>query len=128
MDKQTLADYIAQGLTYAQIANKIGRSYSYVSKLAREYEITVPRGKVTDAVLEEMHQLKDNGMSVSGIAKEMGLSYTCVRNNLTGPAEPEEAEEDGLEECTFAVERPPVTKVVEGGRVYTDLFQAIAGG
>lgn len=128
-EKQILAKYLSEGLTYDQIAKEISRSKSHVFKKAKEYGLTVSRKKISDSALKEIQEMANGGLSLDAIAETTGISYSTVYNYLRESKEPEkEAKTDKLTNCTFAVERPLITKITDNGKRYVDLFQMIAGG
>jgi transposase-like protein len=86
MDKNALTLLLAQGLSIETIAERFGKNPSTISYWMAKHGLVAPlldkhaaRGGVDREVLEE---LVDRGLSIAGIANEVGLSRTAVRHWL----------------------------------------------
>ena len=79
-----------RGLTYAEIAGKLGVAFQTVAGHMRRIGLGNRRTKVTEEVLDEMVRLREEGMTYREIAGRFGLSTMTVCNYLRkrpGPIE-----------------------------------------
>lgn len=79
---ERMADMRKRGLTYMEIAGKLGVCSETVAKHVRKAGLGGRRRKVTGEVLEEMRRLRKEGLSYGKIADKLGLSYETVLNYL----------------------------------------------
>jgi len=77
-----MADMRKRGLTYKEIAKKLGVSFQTVASRMQREGLGGMRRKVTPEVIERMRELRRDGMSKRRIAGEMGLSYGTVLEHL----------------------------------------------
>lgn len=84
--KKELEDYLAEGLSLEQIAERIGRHPSTVSHHLKRHGLTAlgnarhaPNGKVEP---ERLRELIEDGRTIREAAAELGVGYSTVRHWL----------------------------------------------
>jgi len=75
---ERMADLRKRGLTYEEIARKLGIAIITIAKRMREEGLGGRRRKVTGEVLERMRELRWMGVPKKEIADKLNLSYTTV--------------------------------------------------
>ncbi len=124
LTKEQLSKWRQQGLSNVQIANMTENKLSKVNNLFSRYKIKQRERGLSEATIEQICKMKNNGSSIEEIIAETGASRSSIIKYTKAAGISESHVMDLPETYQLAEKRRPrIFKTVINGKKYLDITE-----